>query len=263
MRLSIEHHTHYRYDEVVRRSTQYLRLTPKPSTRQKVLSWQLDMPCAAEQITDGFGNILHVLTLDQPHTEISIRAHGEVEVQESEEEQGEDRLSPMVYQRFTPITRADAAIRAFAGQYRDIGGLAQMSADLLARMPFQTGRTSVSSTAAQAFKTGGGVCQDHTHVFLSCCRVLGLPARYVSGYLYTTDSSHVASHAWAEVWFDHRWHTFDVTNQAMAPERHLKLAVGLDYMDACPVRGVRYGGGPEALHTYALVERSEQLGQSQ
>lgn len=258
MRLSIEHHTCYRYDETVQRSTQYLRLTPKPSQRQKVLNWHLDMPSEAEVITDGFGNILHVLTLDQPHTEISIRARGEVEISDAEEDHGEERLSPMVYRRFTPITQADAAIREFAQEYRDASGLAQLSADLLARMPYQPGSTSVSSTAVQAFHGGSGVCQDHAHVFLSCCRALGLPARYVSGYLYTTDSSHVASHAWAEAWFDGSWHTFDVTNQALSPDRHLKLAVGLDYLDACPVRGVRYGGGPESLHAYALVERSEQ-----
>jgi transglutaminase-like putative cysteine protease len=100
------------------------------------------------------------------------------------------------------------------------------------------------------------VCQDHTHVFLACCRALGLPARYVSGYLYSQDSEHVASHAWAEVWQDGSWHTFDVTNQTRLPRHHLKLAVGLDYMDACPVRGVRFGGGIESLKAVAEVRQS-------
>jgi len=124
-------------------------------------------------------------------------------------------------------------------------------------MPYVPGSTMVSSTATEAFSAGRGVCQDHTHVFLSCCRVLGIPARYVSGYLYTNDSSHVASHAWAEVWLGDRWHTFDITNQVCEPTHHLKLAVGLDYLDACPVRGVRYGGGEESMHAFALVERSD------
>ncbi len=72
-----------------------------------------------------------------------------------------------------------------------------------------------------------GVCQDHTHAFLACVRSLGIPARYVSGYLCTEDESHLASHAWAEAWLDDGWYSFDVTNQLTFPDRHLKLAVGL------------------------------------
>jgi transglutaminase-like putative cysteine protease len=83
-----------------------------------------------------------------------------------------------------------------------------------------------------------------------------MPARYVSGYLYSRDSEHVASHAWAEVWHDDSWHTFDVTNQTCLPRQHLKLAVGMDYLDACPVRGVRFGGGVESLEAVAWVSET-------
>jgi transglutaminase-like putative cysteine protease len=99
-----------------------------------------------------------------------------------------------------------------------------------------------------------GVCQDHTHAFLACARSLGIPARYVSGYLCTEDASHLASHAWAEAWLDDAWYSFDVTNELARPERHLKLAVGLDYLDACPVRGMRRGSGlGEQMHARVVV----------
>src|SRR5690606_22398794 len=102
-----------------------------------------------------------------------------------------------------------------------------------------------------------GVCQDHAHVFIACCRAQGIPARYVSGYLHTDDDEHVASHAWAEAWCGGRWRTFDVTNGLLAPSRHLKLAIGLDYLEACPVRGVRWGGEHESLSAHAAVSLAE------
>ena len=262
MKLTIRHRTEYQYQHQVAHSTQYLRLTPKSSARQKILRWELSMPEHATRSTDAFGNVLHVLTIDQPHDHICIEAFGEVELSDDPIEDDDARLSPMVYQRFTPITHANSDIRTFAQQYGatpSLASLAKMSAAILAQIPYNPGATTVTSTASEAFAGGSGVCQDHAHVFLSWCRVLGLAARYVSGYLCTSDSSHVASHAWAEVWLDGIWHTFDVTNQENAPDNHLKLAVGLDYLDACPVRGVRYGGGQEDMHAFALVERDDTL----
>ena len=84
-------------------------------------------------------------------------------------------------------------------------------------------------------------------------RYLGVPARYVSGYLYSDDSEHLASHAWAEAWVDGLWYCFDITNGMSRPQRHLKLAIGLDYLDACPVRGMRRGGGSEQMHARVYV----------
>ena len=121
------------------------------------------------------------------------------------------------------------------------------------KMPYTPGITSVESTAAEAFAGGAGVCQDHTHAFLACARSLGVPARYVSGYLYSDDSEHLASHAWAEAWIDGLWYCFDITNGMSRPQRHLKLAIGLDYLDACPVRGMRRGGGSEQMHARVYV----------
>ncbi|MBF1800553.1 transglutaminase family protein [Alloalcanivorax profundimaris] len=259
MKLSIRHRTEYRYSERVRHSTQYLRLTPRPSRRQRILDWHLDLPERAERASDGFDNILHVLTLDQPHQGIELTARGQVEITDEDSEDDDDRLSPLVFARVSPLTGADPALIDLAESHLStpvLERLERLSERILADMPFTPGATDVASDAISAYQGGRGVCQDHTHVFLACCRVQGIPARYVSGYLYSDDSEHVASHAWAEVWQDGGWHTFDVTNQTRRPRHHLKLAVGLDYLDACPVRGVRYGGGVESLKAVARVRQS-------
>ncbi len=80
-----------------------------------------------------------------------------------------------------------------------------------------------------------------------------MPARFVSGYLYKENNAHLVSHAWAEAWLGDAWYSFDVTNRLSRPERHLKLAVGLDYLDACPVRGMRRGGG-EQMHARVDID---------
>lgn len=246
MKLSISHDTTYRYEDQVRASIQYLRLTPQESERQHVLSWELTLPCPAKAQRDPFGNVLHVLSIDEPHEAVVIRARGLVEIDEKQELE-HDSHSPLPFLRFTRLTLPDAALCAFAeeqcGARRDRDSLIALMHGLHQRMPFQPGVTHADSTAAEAFAAGAGVCQDHTHAFLACARSLGVPARFVSGYLYQGSEQDLASHAWAEAWLDDAWYSFDVTNELSRPERHLKLAVGLDYLDACPVRGMRRGGG--------------------
>lgn len=256
MRLSISHDTTYRYDDQVRASIQYLRLTPHDSERQQVLSWQLDLPRPVHAQLDPYGNILHVLTLDEPHESIVIGTRGQVEIDEACEAEHE-RQSALPFLRFTRLTQADEAIREFATQQSrartDRNGLIDLMHALNTHIVYQPGITEVDTSAAEAFAGRRGVCQDHTHAFLACARSLGVPARYVSGYLYTDDSEHLASHAWAEAWVGDAWYSFDVTNCLARPERHLKLAVGLDYLDACPVRGMRRGGGCEQMHAQVQV----------
>ena len=258
MKLTIEHTTHYKYDAAVRQSIQYLRLTPKSSDHQKVVNWQLNMPGSISQTTDAYGNILHVMTIDEPHNDICIKVKGEVEILDDIEDH-DTRLSPFVYLRPTHLTEADEAIKLFGDQFLSNGAslesLTATMKELLILMPYQPGSTEVCDSAVVAFEKNKGVCQDHTHVFLAICRSHNIPARYVSGYLYTEDVNHVASHAWAEVWLDGQWHTFDVTNGLTSPHLHIKLAIGLDYLDACPVRGMRTGGGMESMEAVAKVDK--------
>ncbi|PWB35967.1 transglutaminase [Pseudomonas sp. SDI] len=256
MRLTISHETSYHYEDQVRTSIQYLRLTPPDNQRQQVLCWELDLPRPVRAQRDPFGNILHVLSLEEPHADLIISARGQVEIDPTCEAEHELQ-SPLPFLRFTRLTEADDALRGFAqqqcGRRRDRSALIELMAALHERMLYRPGSTVVETSAAQAFAGGAGVCQDHAHAFLACSRSLGVPARYVSGYLFDNDSQHMASHAWAEAWLDGAWYSFDVTNQLALPERHLKLAVGLDYLDACPVRGMRRGGGYEQMHASVLV----------
>ncbi|TNF34859.1 MAG: transglutaminase family protein [Gammaproteobacteria bacterium] len=259
MKLSISHDTTYAYEGEVSRSTQYIRLTPHSSERQTVFQWTLDLPVDASQLHDAYGNIVHVMTIDHPHDAIAIRARGVVEILPDADE-GSDGINPLFFLRETPLTRADESIRDYAALHMQGAarrGLEHLMADLLLRMPYTPGSTHVYETAAESFAKGAGVCQDHTHVFIACCRSQGIPARYVSGYLHTDDDEHLASHAWAEAWVDDHWHTFDVTNGLLVPSHHLKLAIGLDYMEACPVRGVRWGGDNEHLSAQAAVSLAE------
>ncbi|MAX92792.1 MAG: transglutaminase [Pseudomonas sp.] len=256
MKLSISHDTSYRYQDQVRASIQYLRLTPQESQRQHVFNWQLELPRPVRAQRDPYGNVLHVLTLDEPHDELVIRAQGQVEIDESCECEAEEG-SPLPFLRSSPLTQADGALKDFAhsqcGARRDREALNGLMNALADHMIYTPGSTQVESTAAQAFAGGAGVCQDHSHAFIACSRSLGIPARYVSGYLLTDDSGHLASHAWVEAWFEGQWYSFDVSNRLIRPDRHLKLAVGLDYLDACPVRGMRRGGGTESMHAHVQV----------
>jgi transglutaminase-like putative cysteine protease len=260
MRISIDHTTRYVYEKPVRYSTQYLRLVPPTTSRQRVIDWRLATPATPLELRDGYGNILHVLTIIRPITEIVIRSSGIVETSSAlDEETDEVKLSPLIFLRSTKLTRAEGPLIDFAERFRRragmLSGLRDLAQGVLVQLPFQSGVTAVHSTAAEAFEASNGVCQDHAHVFIACCRHLGIPARYVSGYLYSTggDEAAVASHAWAEAWVMDRWRSFDVTNGRAAGEHHIRLAIGADYLDASPVRGVRSGGGEEQMIASALV----------
>jgi transglutaminase-like putative cysteine protease len=238
MKFSITHQFNYSYDSPVRLSTQYLRLTPRDTTRQKVLQWMVGTPGSALRTTDGYGNVLHVLTIDKPVNGIAIQAQGSVETGAVLDEPSDFTgapLSPLLFLRPTTLTRADQTLAAFAEKFRrgigTLAGLRELAA------------------AIHASKNGGSAA-DAAHTFISCCRWLGVPARYVSGYIYDDD---VAMHAWAEAWVEERWRSFDIVRGTPVGEAHIKIAIGADYLDACPVRGVRVGGGTETLNAQAQV----------
>lgn len=261
MRLHVHHTTAYRYADRVSHSTQYLRLSPRESARQRVLGWRLDVPGRAVRSVDPFGNTLHVVTVDTPHSELLIAVDGEVEISPGSLSPA-DGIHPMVFLRPGTLAVPDEAMQAFAlaqdPALPPFEGAQQLMERLRARMRFLPGTTDACTTAAMAFDAGSGVCQDFTHVFTGCARTLGIPARYVSGYLFTDGEEHVASHAWAEVWTGDAWWGLDVTNGCEIDQRHLQLATGMDYLDASPVRGVRRGGGEEWLEARALVRSAGQ-----
>lgn len=263
MRVAIAHETVYRYERPVDYSIQYLRLTPKPNARQRVLSWKLDLPTPVRPWVDAFGNEAHVLVVDRPHRQLCIRARGELELAEGDDVEEGEEAGPQereLYLRTTALTTAHEEIARFAEAFRgEIGrdtrtGLGVMMTAVREKIRYTPGATGAATTAAAAFSLGAGVCQDHTHVFLAAARYLGVPARYVSGYLVSERDQRMASHAWAELFLPGSgWLSFDVTNGLSPARRHVRVAVGLDYLDACPVRGFRRGGTDEEMEVNVRV----------
>ena len=275
MRLSIEHETHYRFEAPAHHSIQYLRLTPRPESCQAVLSWTLATPGKVKRWIDGFGNIAHVTVQNGVHHEVPVIVRGEVEtIDTSGVLPSDDGLPPLMFARPTPFTKVDGAIedlaRPLIERKSDEGTIAALHAlmwTLHNTVAYKPGFTDVGTTAAEALARGSGVCQDHAHLFVAGARVLSVPARYVSGYLYCEQDAEghaasVASHAWAEAFVDDLgWVSFDTTNSRCATDAYVRLAVAFDYAGAAPVRGVRSGGGIEEMSVRVLV--TQQQGQSQ
>lgn len=276
MQMHILHETVYRYAEPVKRSVQNLRLTPRRDSRQRVTHWHMHAPGRTNMQVDAHGNVVHLLTLDEPHREIRIAVRGIVDTENRGEPFfDEGRLSPLAYLADTALTAADPSLERFAAKYLHatsprLDALLELSSAVCDAVTYRKGVTEVHETAAQAFARGEGVCQDHAHVFVACCRAARVPARYVSGYFYggdavLPDTSPVASHAWVDVWLGDTqgWVSIDVTHRTLAGSRHCRLAVGRDYMEACPIRGVRRGGGTETMEVSVNVAAHAQSQQQQ
>jgi transglutaminase-like putative cysteine protease len=267
MQLHIRHETFYRYDEPVKHSVQNLRLTPRRDPMQRALSWNMSAPGRHRSQVDAYGNIVHLLTLDEPHREIRIVVDGVVETEDvaSLSLPDEGRISPLAFLAETPLTRPDEAITEFSRELLQSWGdlrrrLLALAEAVCEQVRYEKGATDVHESAARAFARGAGVCQDHSHVYIACCRSAGIPARYVSGYFYPGPDDDIASHAWVDVWTGHEygWMSIDVTHRMPADGRHCRLAVGRDYLDACPVRGVRRGGGTEEMRVAVSIAASAQ-----
>lgn len=250
MQLSIQHITEYSYSQPLNYSIQQLRLTPQDGFGQRVKNWSISVNGQLSQHQDTYGNLVHTMVLDGNHNEIKLIAKGEVEtgltmtaIQE--------KLPLTIYLRNTSLSSANAQIKDFAaplGPLTTIADLETLSASIIDQVPYVKGGTGVYTTAAQAFAAKTGVCQDHAHIFIACCRSLGVPARYVSGYLFTDDGHLSESHAWVDAWLNNiGWISVDVSNRCLANAAYVRLAIGLDYHDACPVSGVRVGGGLETM----------------
>lgn len=261
MLLSIRHETVYRYSRRVDHSVQVVRLTPRPEVLQRTLRWRLTSPGRQVEQVDAFGNVTHLVTIDEPVEEIHLVAEGVVDTSDAEGTVPTEAggLSPLAFLAETRLTRPDPAILALAGRHGrealcTAEGLLALANELRAAVVWEQGVTTVEHDAAEALALGRGVCQDHAHLFAAVCRAAGVPARYVSGYFHTGESS-VASHAWADAWLgpERGWFSIDVTHGTVAGPHHCRLAVGRDYLDAGPVRGVRRGGGEEAMHVAVNV----------
>jgi transglutaminase-like putative cysteine protease len=277
MRLSIEHETHYRFGRPAHHSIQYLRLTPRADSCQYLLSWTLTTPGKVKRWSDGFGNLAHVSVQNGVHDEVPVVVRGDVETVDTFGVlPSDDGLPPLMFRRPTQFTRVDGAIEELARplieRKNDEGAIAALHAlmwSLHNTVAYRQGYTDVETSAAEALAHGSGVCQDHAHLFIACARVLGVPARYISGYLFCEEDNNghgasLASHAWAEAFVDDLgWVSFDTTNSRCATDAYVRLAVAFDYAGAAPIRGFRRGGGIEEMSVRVQVTQHQAQSQAQ
>lgn len=265
MRLTIVHETHYQFTEPANHSIQYLRLTPRQDSCQRMLSWSVTTPGSLTPWIDGFGNSAHVSTIDEPHDEIKVVVEGVVETIDTVGVlPARDGLPPMLFLRQTALTDPGEGVEDIAATVKTaveddtVTGLHTLMNEIADRVTYQQGTTTSETEAEEAIKHGVGVCQDHAHIFIAAARHLCIPTRYVSGYILAGqgNNSHVASHAWAESFVDGLgWVSFDPSNRQSATEEYVRLAIGFDYPSSAPVRGSRIGGGVEELSVRVQLDQ--------
>jgi transglutaminase-like putative cysteine protease len=281
VRYQIRHQTVYHYENPVSVSHHVVRLTPRSLARQKVLETGFNIlpsPAALDSHEDYFGNLTTFLTVEGPHAQLTVSAASRVEVEPAvnpdpaatapwekirDFSQGSAHspawaVSEFVYS--SPLIATQAVFEDYARPCFGSGRpLLEAAIDLMHSLhkdfTFDPKATTVATPLPQVFRQRRGVCQDFAQLQIACLRSLGLPARYVSGYLETTPPPGKprlvgadASHAWLQVWCgDAGWIDLDPTNDLLPSHRHVTVAWGRDFGDVSPLRGVLVGSGKHRL----------------
>ncbi|HPA40027.1 MAG TPA: transglutaminase family protein, partial [Phenylobacterium sp.] len=276
MLLEVRHVTQYHYAETVRESVLEVWMQPQKGARQRLISFELELdpPAQLFSYADAYGNAVYHFDVPQPHDRLNIVARSAVETQAPPPlpdalDMGEwDRLrgefvrgENFDFLRHHGFAIETEALKAFMVE-RDIDQLRSrdpltavrtLSTIIYESFAYEPGVTDADSPIDQALGARSGVCQDFAHIMIAICRSWGIPARYVSGYLFTDRqagdrSDPDATHAWVEVFLPStRWIGLDPTNNVMAGERHIAAAVGRDYADVPPSRGVYKGDAESQL----------------
>ncbi|MFV0473374.1 MAG: transglutaminase domain-containing protein [Pikeienuella sp.] len=273
MLLSIRHRTFYRYDPPVSRAALKLRLFPAATASQAIRSWSVTVNGEAPEmrLVNGYGDEEAVWLADDGAEEVEILASGVIETTDTHGVLRGWRMAarPAMFLRRTALTAPDEGVAAMAreatGGKTGIAAAHALSAAVGEAVDYRPGTTTAETTAAEALRQGAGVCQDHAHVLISAARSLGAAARYVVGYLLVGegDAPEIASdtetHAWAEIWIDGLgWVGFDASNGLCPTDRYVRLAAGLDAVDAAPIRGSVTGATEESLEAEVQVTQAQQ-----
>lgn len=275
-RLRVVHSTGYAYKSAVTASFNEARLTPRSDSRQNVILNRVETVPATRsyRYVDYWGTAVTAFDLHAPHTELEVSGSSVVEtdVAEKPEELAswEDLRSEAVIDRFdevispthyTPrskrITRVGQQIAKDHNPFDAVMAVAQWVRSELDYVP---GTTGVHSSGLDALREGKGVCQDFAHLSLIMLRSMGIPARYVSGYLHPTHEAGVGdtidgqSHAWIQAWTGGWWH-YDPTNDSEITEQYVSVGVGRDYSDVAPLKGIYSGEGSTDLDVVVEITR--------
>jgi len=303
-RYRIIHDTEYRYAAPVSLSRQLLHLTPRTLSWQRCLDHHLEiLPAFARRLErcDVFGNPVTLLALEAPHEILRVRAESTVDVlgqqlpDKQEIPNWEAVRALLNYHPGVPLNARDldAARYRFESPYGRVkhdfaayaadcflpgisvlDGVRALTAKIFHEFAFDPEATTVATPVTQVFEARRGVCQDFSHLMISCLRSLGLAARYVSGYILTTPPAGQtrligadASHAWVSVWCpiagEDRWIDTDPTNNLLPGSQHVTLAWGRDFTDVSPLRGVILGGGTHELKVNVTMLPLDELELSQ
>ncbi|MEL7041221.1 MAG: transglutaminase family protein [Pseudomonadota bacterium] len=266
MRLTVRHTTRFQYAMAPSYGLLQVRMVPQTHPTQKVLDWELALSGAKRQamFTDQHGNLVDLIEVLPDADGVELEVSGTVESLSNDGVFGRHTLAMPLwfYLRPTPLTRPSAALADLAETIAAepdnmLANLHTLSERIRDAVDYVPGATAVTTSAADAMAKGQGVCQDHTHIFLSVARQLGRPARYVGGYLLMDDAvDQDASHAWAEVHIDGLgWVGFDVSNGISPDQRYVRVAQGLDYADVAPTRGITKGAQQENLIVSIQVQQ--------
>lgn len=266
MRLLIRHTTLYRFAVPAAHGLQRLRLTPKSTQGQHIVEWAMTYRGAREELTYDDQNFNHVtlISVEAGAHEVEITCAGTVDTEDNAGVIGHHsgHLPLWAFLGRTPLTNPGPRIRALIAKVpRGPSGMVEtlhnLSNAIREEVDYRTGVTTVSTVAEEALAARGGVCQDHAHIFIAAARVLGVPARYVSGYLMMNDRiEQEATHAWAEAYVQNLgWVGFDISNGISPDSRYVRVATGRDYRDAAPVTGISYGAVTHDLRVDLAVEQ--------
>lgn len=287
----VTHRTTYQYSEPVSISHHVLRLSPRATSRQHVIKAELQIepaPVVLSQYTDRYSNTIHFLSIEGGHLELTINSISTVELfpaptltleETTPWENVRDHCanhplgdtleaaeftyeSPLIQTRLDYL---DYTTPSFPAECPILAATADLTHRIFQDFKFDPEATTVATPLQEVFSKRRGVCQDFAQFEIACLRSLGLPARYVSGYLETDPPPGKprligadASHAWISVFCPGvGWVDFDPTNNVIPTTRHITVAWGRDYSDACPIRGVILGGGRSQLTVAVDVLRTD------
>jgi transglutaminase-like putative cysteine protease len=289
MRYRIAHTTTYDYAEPVSICHNEARLVPRATARQNPGSTRLAIEPSASALSedrDYFGNVVHFFTLEGAHLHFSVTALSEVEVTPYEQpvlglspawesvrdslrqDTSPDGLRALEYTLESPYVRFsdglfEYAASSFFARRPLLEAVFELTRRLFADFKYEPGSTTVATPLGEVLATRRGVCQDFAHLELGMLRMLGLPARYVSGYVHNTPNGGPrlqgadATHAWLSVYCPGFGYVdFDPTNGSIPTNEHITLAWGRDFSDTSPLRGVILGGGQHRVRVGVDVSRT-------
>jgi transglutaminase-like putative cysteine protease len=254
MKLEIVHSTNYRYSGPIAETVMEVRLRPMDGNGQRCLEFALGVSSGIKPRTyrDGYGNHVHYFNLVRPHSRLIVTSRSIVETGLGPDKDAGEELVYDFLRFRSPVKDVDG-VRELAERHPIIDphsasaveqSLDELTLTISREFTYDRAVTDVYSSVDEVLELRAGVCQDFAHLFIAAARAMGAPARYVSGYIHSPDGggSSSASHAWAEGWVPGKgWVGFDATHPVRTSESHVRLAVGRDYSDAAPTRGIYVG----------------------